>query len=87
MIPETQREHELMGPARDKMLEEGRRTAEEAVERGKEVATTTAAEVQKNLEEEGLGPHDLKEKLERTAKHASESAKKETSRQMSEAAR
>jgi ElaB/YqjD/DUF883 family membrane-anchored ribosome-binding protein len=43
MIPETQKEHEMMGPTRDRMLDRAQETARRAGQQAKEVARDTAS--------------------------------------------
>ncbi len=43
LIPETQKEHEAIGPVADKVKENVQSTAQEALEHGKQVAQETAA--------------------------------------------
>ncbi len=43
LIPETQKEHEAIGPMADKVKENAQSTAQEALEHGKQVAQETAA--------------------------------------------
>jgi ElaB/YqjD/DUF883 family membrane-anchored ribosome-binding protein len=43
MIPETDREHELMGPTRDRMLDRAQETARHAADKAKDVAKETAS--------------------------------------------
>ena len=44
MIPETRREHEMFGPARDRMLDNAERTVRQAGEKARDVARETASE-------------------------------------------
>jgi hypothetical protein len=46
LIPETQKEHETLGPMADNLKQAVTTTAQEAVEHGKQVAQTVASEVQ-----------------------------------------
>jgi ElaB/YqjD/DUF883 family membrane-anchored ribosome-binding protein len=43
MIPETRKEHELMGPARDRLLDRAQETAHRAADKAREVAKETAS--------------------------------------------
>lgn len=77
LIPETEMEDELMGPTRDELLEAGKETAKEIRDRGLHAAAAAADAASESLDEEGLGPEDLKEKLSHTAEAAKESAKED----------
>jgi hypothetical protein len=51
LIPETQKEHETLGPMADNLKQAVTTTAQEAVEHGKQVAQTVASEVQSTATE------------------------------------
>lgn len=53
-LPETQREHEMMGPARDTMMEKAQSAAQQTMEKVSEVADTAQQAAQQKAEEQGL---------------------------------
>lgn len=77
LIPETEAEDEFMGPTRDELLENGIETAKDLRDRGLHAAAAAADAASESLDEEGLGPEDVKEKLSHTAEAATESAKED----------
>lgn len=83
LVPESEREHELLGPTRDSLLEQGKEVVEEAVERAKDVAASTAEAAQEKLGEE-FSPSELKAKVERTVAAATETATEETKKHVDE---
>lgn len=74
LIPESRREHEMLGPSRDRLKEQSKDAMNDVVERGKDIAQTTAAAAQDKLEEEGLDPAHLAEKTQAVAAHAKQAA-------------
>jgi len=77
LIPETEAEDEWMGETRDDMLETGKEKAEELRDRGMHAAAEAADAASESLDEEGLGPQDVKEKLSHTAQAAKDSAQED----------
>jgi hypothetical protein len=75
IVPETQREHEMLGPQSDRLKDKSKEAISEAVERGKAIAETTVSAAQEKLEEEGLDPAHLTEKTKSVAAHAKQAAK------------
>jgi hypothetical protein len=54
LLPSTAREDELMGQARDSLIAEVKGLGEEAIEKGRRVASAAAETVKRNVEAEGL---------------------------------
>lgn len=52
MIPETRREHEMMGPTRDRLMERGERTIRNAGETARDVVRETASESARRVVDE-----------------------------------
>ncbi len=77
LIPETEAEDEVMGPTRDDLMETGKEKAKEMRDRGMHAAAAAADAASETLDEEDLGPEDLKEKLSETAEAAKDSAKED----------
>ncbi|MBA2114654.1 DUF3618 domain-containing protein [Bremerella alba] len=77
LIPETEAEDEWMGSTRDDLLETGKETAREVRDRGMEAVAAAADAASESLDEEGLGPQDLKDKLSQTAESAKDAAKED----------
>jgi uncharacterized protein YjbJ (UPF0337 family) len=55
IIPETRREHELMGEARDNLARQARAKTEETVEKVQRVAEEVQHTIEEETREEGLG--------------------------------
>lgn len=79
LLPRTRAEDEMMGEQADRMKEQVRSTAEEALERGKDVARATAHTVAEEAERQGLMPEQLAEKASHIASAAQESVKQSAS--------
>jgi len=75
LIPESEAEDEWMGSTRDDMLRAGKETAKDLRDRGMHAAAAAADAASESLDDEGLGPQDVKEKLSHTAEAAMDSAK------------
>lgn len=61
-LPATRREDELLGDARDELLESARDAGREALDRGREVAATAVERVKESVREQELTPEQLVEK-------------------------
>lgn len=61
LLPSSRKEDEWMGPSRDRIVHRTRDAAEEAVERGKQVAKTAVEAATSEAREQGLTPSALKE--------------------------
>lgn len=79
LLPRTRAEDEMMGEQADRLKEQARSTAEEAYERGKDVAMATASAVTEEAERQGLMPEQLAEKASHIASAAQESAQQSAS--------
>ncbi|PQO32012.1 DUF3618 domain-containing protein [Bremerella cremea] len=77
LIPETEAEDEWMGETRDDLMEQGKEVAQEVRDRGMHAAAAAADAASETLDEEGLGPEEVKDKLTETAEAATESAKED----------
>jgi gas vesicle protein len=70
VVPRTQSEDEWMGSAADGLKEDIRETSEQAVARGKEIASGAVSEVTKSADEHGLSGSGLLERGERVLSKA-----------------
>lgn len=62
MVPETQREHEMMGSTRDRMLDRAQESAGQAVDRARDTARETAGKVAQKAVDEAFPGGDGSEK-------------------------
>lgn len=73
-VPTTEWEDDVMGDASDRLAREARRTASEAVEKGKKVADAAVAGAAREADRQTPGASDLREKVEAVAEEAKRSA-------------
>lgn len=81
MIPSTRKEDELMGETRDRLMERAKEVGEEALEKGKQVATVAVDTLKEEAERQDLTPEKLAEKVRTVAKEATSTVKEEGKRQ------
>ena len=81
MIPATRKEDELMGETRDRLMERAKEVGEEALEKGKQVATVAVDTLKEEAERQDLTPEKLAEKVRTVAKEATNTVKEEGKRQ------
>lgn len=84
MIPSTRKEDELLGETRDRLLERAREVGEEALEKGKQVASVAVDTLKEEAERQDLTPEKLAEKVRNVAKEATNTVKEEGKKQASE---
>lgn len=84
MVPSTRKEDELMGETRDHLMERAREVGEEALEKGKQVASVAVDTFKEEAERQDLTPEKLAEKLRNVAKEATNTVKEEGKKQASE---
>ncbi|PQO31632.1 DUF3618 domain-containing protein [Blastopirellula marina] len=77
LIPETEAEDQWMGETRDDLMRQGEQAAKEMRDRGLHAAAVAADAASETLQEEGLGPQEVKQKLTETAEAATASAKQD----------
>jgi len=77
LIPSTRREDELVGAARDRLVERSKDTAHNVLERGKHVASVAKDAVKSEVEAQGLTAESLKEKAGRILETAKSAAREE----------
>jgi hypothetical protein len=89
LLPHTRAEDRWMGEASDDVKHRAKEAGEEAVARGKEVASATAAAAMEEAERQGIAPSQLGEKARSTAenvKRATEEKVKQTTHELAEKA-
>jgi hypothetical protein len=67
-LPSTRREDELLGDARDELLESAREAGKEAIQQGKEAATGAVERVKESVREQELTPEQLAGKARHLAR-------------------
>lgn len=77
LVPESEAEDEWMGSTRDELLESGKETARELRDRGMHAVAAAADAASESLDEEGLSPQEVREKLSHTAENAQDAAKQD----------
>ncbi len=81
LIPETEKENELMGETRDRLVEEVKEAGQQTLEKGKHVAEAVADKVKDEVKSAGLTPEGVAEKVKNVAKEAVNTAKEEAKNQ------
>jgi hypothetical protein len=81
LIPETEKENELMGETRDRLVEEVKEAGQQTLEKGKHVAEAVADKVKDEVKNAGLTPEGMAEKVKNVAKEAANTAKEEAKNQ------
>jgi len=81
LIPETEKENELMGETRDQLFDEVKEAGQEVLEKGKHVAEAVADKVKDEVKSAGLTPEGVAEKVKNVAKEAANTAKQEAKNQ------
>lgn len=80
-IPETEKENELMGETRDRLVEEVKEAGQQTLEKGKHVAEAVADKVKDEVKNAGLTPEGVAQKVKDVAKEAMNTAKEEAKNQ------
>jgi ElaB/YqjD/DUF883 family membrane-anchored ribosome-binding protein len=84
MVPSTRKEDELMGETRDRLMDRAREVGEEALEKGKQVASVAVDTLKEEAERQDLTPEKLVEKVRNVAKEATNTVKEEGKKQATE---
>lgn len=84
LVPSTRKEDELMGETRDRLMERAREVGEEALEKGKQVASVAVDTLKEEAERQDLTPEKLVEKVRTVATEATHKVKEEGKKQASE---
>jgi hypothetical protein len=80
-IPSTEKENELMGETRDRLVDEVKEAGQQALDKGKHVAEAVADKVKEEAKNQGLTPEGVVEKVRTVAKEAANTAKEEAKNQ------
>ncbi|HEX3127316.1 MAG TPA: DUF3618 domain-containing protein [Thermoanaerobaculia bacterium] len=81
MAPSTRKENELMGETRDRLMERAKEVGEEALEKGKQVASVAVDTLKQEAERQDLTPEKLAEKVRTVATEATNKVKEEGKKQ------
>ena len=81
MAPSTRKENELMGETRDRLMERAREVGEDALEKGKQVASVAVDTLKEEAERQDLTPEKLVEKVRTVATEATNKVKEEGKKQ------
>jgi hypothetical protein len=74
LVPTTEKEAELMGEPRERLLERAGEAGRQVLEKGKHVVRAAADVLREEAREEGLSPDQLAEKARRVVRQAEEAA-------------
>ena len=80
-IPSTRREDELMGETRDRLLDDAKEVGREALDKGKQVASTAVETLKEEARNQGLTPEGVVEKVRAVGRETKEAVKEEARRQ------
>lgn len=80
-LPSTRREDEMLGETRDRMLENAKEMGREALEKGKQVASTAVDTLKDEVQHQGLTAEGLAEKVRAVGREAKNAAKEEVKNQ------
>ncbi len=83
-IPSTRKENELMGETRDRLLDRAKEVGEEALEKGKQVASVAVDTLKEEAEKADLTPQAIAEKVRTVAREAKNTVQEEGKRQASD---
>ena len=79
-IPSTRREDELMGETRDRLLDDAKELGREALDKGKQVASTAVETLKEEARHQGLTPEGVVEKVRAVGRETKEAVKEEARR-------
>jgi hypothetical protein len=71
-LPATRREDELLGDARDDLLDSARDAGRDALEKGREVARSAVERVKESVRDQELAPEQLVEKARHVTRDAAD---------------
>jgi hypothetical protein len=80
-VPSTEKEDELWGETRDRLLDEVKEAGQEALDKGKQVAEAVAEKTKVEAKNQGLTPEGVVEKVKTVAREAATTAKEEAKAQ------
>ncbi len=81
LLPETRRENELMGEQSDRLKEGAKETAQDLMDRGKQVAGNAANTAAEAAQRQGAGPSDIVDKLKHVARDVTDAARESARRE------
>jgi hypothetical protein len=80
-LPSTDKEDELMGETRDRLLDQAKEAGQQALDKGKHVAEAVVDKVKEEAQHQGLTPEGMAEKVKTVAREATNTAVEEAQRQ------
>jgi ElaB/YqjD/DUF883 family membrane-anchored ribosome-binding protein len=80
-IPSTRREDELLGETRDRLLDDAKELGREALDKGKQVASTAVETLKEEVRNQGLTPESVVEKVRAVGRETKEAVKEEARKQ------
>ena len=80
-VPSTRREDELLGETRDRLLDDAKELGREALDKGKQVASTAVETLKEEARHQGLTPEGVVEKVRAVGRETKEAVKEEARRQ------
>ena len=80
-LPSTRREDEILGERRDRLVDRLEEAGREALDKGKQVASTTVDTLKEEVQSAGLTPSGLAEKVREVGRHTKEAVKEEVKSQ------
>lgn len=80
-IPSTRREDDLMGETRDRLLDDAKELGREALDKGKQVASTAVETLKDEVRNQGLTPEGVVEKVRAVGRETKEAVKEEARKQ------
>jgi hypothetical protein len=80
-VPSTDKEDELMGETRDRLLDDVKEAGQQALDKGKHVAEAVADKVKEEARNQGLTAEGVVDKVKNVAREATNTVKEEAKRQ------
>ena len=80
-VPSTDKEDELMGETRDRLLDDVKEAGQQALDKGKHVAEAVVDKVKEEAQHQGLTAESVVDKVKSVAKEATNTVKEEAKRQ------
>ncbi|HTG35520.1 MAG TPA: hypothetical protein VLB76_21580 [Thermoanaerobaculia bacterium] len=80
-VPSTDKEDELMGETRDRLLDDVKEAGQQALDKGKHVAEAVVDKVKEEAQHQGLTAENVVDKVKTVAREATNTVKEEAKRQ------
>jgi len=80
-VPSTDKEDELMGETRDRLLDDVKEAGQQALDKGKHVAEAVVDKVKEEAQHQGLTAENVVDKVKTVAREATNTVKEEAQRQ------